>query len=537
MNDAKADKKITRYFKKLLKDPKNAEYKDKIYYEMALYEYKHEHEAKTMELLNKSLHAVSKNTIQKGYSYLKMGDIYYEDRQAYLPARNYYDSTLSALPKDHPKYKDILKRKLVLDDFVKYYGVIYTEDSLQKLAKMDSLALGRFVDKYIEDEYNQRKIAWEESQKAAKRKKDAELAAVGTSFTAPSSISFGGDNKWYFYNATAVTAGQQSFVSKWGIRKLEDNWRRETKDNVEAIIADQNAANADTSTNKTEVTAKKKKGNEFEGKRLEKAPLIANVPSTPEKLIASDDKIQEAYYKLGKLYYLKLEEPNNGNNLYRRFDTRYDSTKYSAEVLYTLYYTYDQLKKPDSAAYYKNKLFTLFPKSDFAQFLKNPHYKEENRKVQKAADHAYEEAYNYFKFAQYRYADSLLNIVLKDYPENEHEDRIMMLKTMIVGRTADIETYKTAVKDFQTKYPKSELQENATAQLKGIEDVMVRQAKTKERMDSLPDPPKEEILPENTLPGTTKSGDNPIKQAQGQDTPIKKPDDPNNNADYDPDKQ
>ena len=33
-------KKIRKYFKKLLKDPKNLEYKDKIYYEMAYFELK-----------------------------------------------------------------------------------------------------------------------------------------------------------------------------------------------------------------------------------------------------------------------------------------------------------------------------------------------------------------------------------------------------------------------------------------------------------------------------------------------------------------
>lgn len=535
INDPKADKKITSYFKKLLKDPKNAEYKDKIYYEMALYEYKQGHEDKTIALLNKSVHTVSTNTIQKGYSYLKLGDIYYEDRQAYLPARNYYDSTLSTLPKDHPKYKDIQKRKLVLDDFVKYFAVVQVEDSLQKLAKMDSLALNGFVAKYIDDEYAQRKSAWETAQKAAKKKRDAELANVGTSFTTPSSINFGGDSKWYFYNGTAVAAGQQAFLAKWGQRRLEDNWRRAVKDNAEAIIADQNSA-PDTTVKTVADVGKKKKANEFEGQRLDKSSLIAAVPLTPEKLAVSDGKIQEAYFKLGKLYYVKLEEPQNGINMFRRFDARYDSTRYSAEVLYSLYYSYDQQQKPDSAAYYRNQLLTRFPKSDFAQFLKNPNYKEENRKIQQAADRAYENAYTFFKFGQYHYSDSLLTIVLKDYPDYANTDKIMLLKAMIVGRTSDIPAYTAALKGFGTAYPKSPLKKNADDQLKGVEEVLARQAKTKERMDSLPDPPKEEILPADS-PASDMPADTHDKKPPVQDSPLKKTEEQNSNSEYDPDQQ
>ena len=32
------------------------------------------------------------------------------------------------------------------------------------------------------------------------------------------------NGKWYFYNQSLVTAGQQDFYRRFGNRKLEDNW-------------------------------------------------------------------------------------------------------------------------------------------------------------------------------------------------------------------------------------------------------------------------------------------------------------------------
>ena len=36
-------------------------------------------------------------------------------------------------------------------------------------------------------------------------------------------------SQWYFYNPTALNFGYSEFEKKWGIRKLEDNWRRKRK--------------------------------------------------------------------------------------------------------------------------------------------------------------------------------------------------------------------------------------------------------------------------------------------------------------------
>ena len=36
--------------------------------------------------------------------------------------------------------------------------------------------------------------------------------------------------EWYFYNENTKEIGHQTFLRSWGSRKLEDNWRRKSKD-------------------------------------------------------------------------------------------------------------------------------------------------------------------------------------------------------------------------------------------------------------------------------------------------------------------
>ncbi|MBC7449938.1 MAG: hypothetical protein H7259_00460, partial [Cytophagales bacterium] len=65
-------KKIKKYYEKLLKDAKNLEFKDKIYYEMGLFEYKQKKYPEAISYLKKSVKANTTGGYQKGFSYLKL---------------------------------------------------------------------------------------------------------------------------------------------------------------------------------------------------------------------------------------------------------------------------------------------------------------------------------------------------------------------------------------------------------------------------------------------------------------------------------
>ena len=133
-------KRVEKNFRKMLKDPKYEEYKDKVYYELGRFTEKKGNIDSAIALYNLSLKQPAKSVNQKGYSYLKLAEIYYGKKREYVKAKIYYDSTVIALDTNEENYKKIVKLQKSLVEFVREYEVVHREDSLLSYAKMDSVA-------------------------------------------------------------------------------------------------------------------------------------------------------------------------------------------------------------------------------------------------------------------------------------------------------------------------------------------------------------------------------------------------------------
>ena len=99
--------RLDKYFTKLLKDTKNKEYRDKIYYEMARLNYRQQRYPEALALLRKSVQATEQNKAQKAYTYLLAGRIYYDNLQRYPLAAAYYDSTVQNMPARCPSTRPL----------------------------------------------------------------------------------------------------------------------------------------------------------------------------------------------------------------------------------------------------------------------------------------------------------------------------------------------------------------------------------------------------------------------------------------------
>ena len=49
---------------------------------------------------------------------------------------------------------------------------------------------------------------------------------------AQNSLNITSGGGWYFYNPSAISLGYSEFNTRWGNRKLEDNWRRKNKEDM-----------------------------------------------------------------------------------------------------------------------------------------------------------------------------------------------------------------------------------------------------------------------------------------------------------------
>jgi tetratricopeptide (TPR) repeat protein len=218
-------KEIKRELDKMLKDEKNIDYQDQIYYALGNIAMKENQEKKALELYKMSSKTNVSNTYQKSRTYLAIADIYY-DRRDYKNAQAYYDSTITFIENEFPGYNQLNEKSKSLTSLVENLNTIEREDSLQKVAKMSVEARNKLIDKLIEKVKEEEKKAKESERQAminSQQFKQNQREGRMNSMTS---------GKWYFYNPTAMSFGQSEFLKVWGKRRLEDNWRRKNKNVV-----------------------------------------------------------------------------------------------------------------------------------------------------------------------------------------------------------------------------------------------------------------------------------------------------------------
>jgi tetratricopeptide (TPR) repeat protein len=423
----KEKKKIDRYYKKLLNDKKNEEYKDKIYYEMALFDYKQKKIPSALNNLNNSVQSNKGNNFQKASSYLKAGEIYYNDLRNYESAKSYYDSAVAIWDKNDKQFPEINERQKVLDEFVQNLRTVRREDSLQRLSRLDSAALKMHIDKVVklEKQAAEEKIKREEARKKAQEEKQSVVSSPVVS-----------NSNWYFDNAAAVARGTQDFKKKWSNRKLEPNWRRSNKE----IVISEDPSNTNTSTKDSVVTEKEKP--------TDYAAYMKDIPKTPEELEASNKKIQEGMLQIGKIFKLKLDEPQYSIDTLEKLLNRFPQNPKNPEILYTLYLLYKEKNDMAKADEYKNRLISQYPKSEFARFIVNPNYREEDKKLQREIASRYEQGFTLYQNKHYKEADSLLANLQLEHPSCDINDKIQLLRILITGETKNTIIYKQQLETF-----------------------------------------------------------------------------------------
>ncbi|RJE71194.1 hypothetical protein BGP76_08560 [Reichenbachiella sp. MSK19-1] len=453
-------KKVRKYFRKLLKDRKNVEYKDKIYYEMAKFEVKHGNLALGMEHYNASIRSSINNNRQKAHSYWELGKIYYDSLAQYEMAKLYYDSTMSVLPNDELEYEAIKTRQLVLDNFVTQLNVIAINDSLLHLASMSDEALSQFLDDYIVKEEEAEKQRQAEEEKRQKRQEALIAQQNNNPFGASGTHTFGSDNYdgslWYFYNPSAVSRGKMQFKSIWGDRVLEDNWRRSIKP---AILDEENLTEEGSPTAKNEPDSKGKDQNE-DGEsafKIDKNALIATVPKTEAEQAKLLAEIEVAMYNLGNIYNFDLEEHQNSVDTFEDLLRRFPESEYTHEVWYLLYLILQEMGNEPKSNFYKNELLNKAPESIYAKLIINPNYRADSQIEGEKLQKIYAEAYAYYQQDSLTLALDLLNDGLKKYDDNDFIDNANLLKIIIHGKSESVYTYEYELNNFLKEYPESEL--------------------------------------------------------------------------------
>ena len=476
--DQKVDlKHIRNYFKKLLKDDKNRDFIDRIYFEMASFEIKHNNPDLAVEYLKSSVIASVNNPRQKGYAYLKLGELYYSHYKDYELAQSYYDSTVTVLPKEEEGFEQIKERSDILTDFVEQLQTIQLQDSLLALSEMNKADLQLLLENVVAEQDRLEKDKEREAKKIARQTSSTSSGtAPGSAFANPFGIdenSPAEGDTWYFYNSAAISTGRSQFKSRWGTRALEDNWRRSQKSSLgnfaqkEIVTIEEDSVENDEENHDVEVEGED---------RVE--TLLATIPFSEEAKSEALKKIEDAYFKLGGIYNFELDEKENAITTFEKLLSRFPGSDYEPESLYLLYLIY----KPtdvSKAENYMQKLIEAYPKSIYAKLAINPNYKEESNETAMRLQRLYKIAYDYYLQEDFNQAKLLVSRGLQQYPDNEFSDQLKILGILIDGKIEGQYKYQYELQQFIENNPESSFLDYANSLLAASKDFKTKELQRK----------------------------------------------------------
>ena len=336
---SKGDSKaIKSQLMKMLKDDKNIEYFDQIYYALAEISFKENQKILGIEQLQKSINLSLNDPQQKIKSMKRMGDLYY-DNSDYINSFLYYDSIQKIEVK---KYKDeeiiVKKHQLLKDIYINELSVL-RNDSLLALCSLSEEELNNKLYEIVELEIS--------------RKKEEEntplLASNSKKLSSPSSNSII-NNSFFIWDQAMLQRGKNEFEKKWGKITFEDNWRRSSKT---SLFFDENEETKSTYTN-----------NELYEELLNGLPCKNNELKNSIK-----DSILISLYNLGLIHHYETQDIEKAAEKFQRIVENYQPTMESVASIYELHNIYYDLNKSKLSLKMKKLLLEKYPQSKYAKLL------------------------------------------------------------------------------------------------------------------------------------------------------------------------
>jgi tetratricopeptide (TPR) repeat protein len=431
-------REIRRELEKMLRDSKNTDFQDQIYYALGNMSMKEGNETEALEFYRKSATTVSRNQNQKGRSYLALADHYYE-KPDYMKAGKFYDSAIYFLNQKYPDLPALKTKSQSLNTLVSQLTIIQTEDSLQKVASMPEPERNALIASMIA------KIIKAESEGKVSEYSDRYNLGQFYENERRFQGNINQEGKWYFYNQAALTFGRTEFRRRWGDRKLEDNWRRSNK--ARATTA-QFAGNPDEAS---------KNGSDTSAAKLDyKKPefYLKNLPLNDSLLIISNDKIANALLNAGKAYAERIPDLARATETFESLIKRFPGSELVPETLYNLY-KINKEKNGSKSETYRQRLLEKYPESEFARILSDPAYYEKKMADLQMSEKLYQEAYKTYTSEKFGDAVTLCNDALKKYPQDLLAPKFLLLRAYCVARISDERSFKEELNNLVKSWPET----------------------------------------------------------------------------------
>lgn len=457
-------KALRQKLNRMLKDDKHVDHFDMIHYALAELDLRERNRPGAIDHLETSARVSTTDVKQKAKTWVKLADLYFEDRE-YALAQPYYDSTRTLMPEEHPRYREVDTRANVLGELVEQLAIIELEDSLQMLAGLDEKELEKRIRMMVrqrEREEEDKERLEEEARAQAEQQPEGRPAP-----TVPGTPGRGG---WYFYDASQISRGADQFRKTWGPRTLEDDWRR--KDKSGSALAE--SLEEEGAEALAEAQAAQEKGQE-EWRNPEY--YTKDLPLDEAALAASNERICNALYITGMIYKEQLKDTDNAIESFENLHSRFDECRYTPEAFYQLYRIYKEKEETENyfaldgmgSEFYANIILERYPGSEFARLVRDPNVLQADDARKEREEAAYKDVYQAFRRYAYAQVISAADQVIANEPNNHFLAKYHLLRAMAIGGSRDVGRFRSALTAITTGFPGTDEAKAAEALLAALD--------------------------------------------------------------------
>ena len=406
-----------RKLKRLANESKNEPYRGSIYFTQAEILLA---DGRTTEAFEKFNEALANSTgSNKTEIYNRLATLYLS-REEYVNAKNYFDSTLTIMPKKDERFTTVERYAANLKSIASNIRIIEIKDSLLRLGNLSPRQLEAF--------------ALEEAKKL--REQQEKQIEEGNQISITTSVS-SGNSRFFAYNPSTVLKGRQDFNRRWGSRPLEDNWRRANKNSSEIDEELDVALVEEQEVDYTEEVDK----------------ILRDIPTDEESQSKANDQIEKAMFELGTGFRTYIENYSKSNETLTKLLDRYPETEHRVEAYYYLYLNYQDLNDQGKADFYKSKLLREFPESPFAIFLNDPTNEKALLTDEKKIELYYENTYEEFEDGNFQIVFERLEQGRKDFGlEHKMAPKFDLLRAMAIGNIDGQNEYINALRGVILKH-------------------------------------------------------------------------------------
>jgi len=438
---------IRKELSSMLKKRSNKEFLDQIYFAIGNTYLHHGDTLKAIDNYKLSIEKSVRKGIDKAETLVTLGDIYYTKRN-YVLAQPCYDEAGKIMTNENEDYVRVTRLGEKLSELVTQNDIVILQDSLLRLSAMPESKRLEVINKLIE------KLNADEKAAAEKELKDKQNAIANAEDNFTNLPPIGGNpnaaTDWYFYNPEVVRNGQAEFLKKWGVRKLEDNWRRTNKATTLFAEEKYNDADvkesADTLSKTKELTDKKKP--EF---------YLKQIPVTKIQIENSTAAIGTALFSMGEIYKDKIEDIPMSISTFEQFIQRFSTDKRIPDAYFYIYLMQTKTGNQSEANIYRSKLINEYPNSKFGNILSQPDYSKKLQEMYKIQDSIYNLTYKAYNESDFKTVYKQVAFIRQNFPLSTLMPKFLFLNALSIGKNETSDSFRIALKDLITIYPESDV--------------------------------------------------------------------------------